>query len=85
MRGFLAGLLCGSALVGVLFAMAEEDAGRVWVLLGAAGVAFMVGLALRALAVAPGSRRRARATRPRGRRATRSALPWPNPRVPLQH
>jgi hypothetical protein len=75
MRGFLAGLLCGSALVGVFFAMAEEDAGRVWALLCAAGLAFFVGLALRSLAVARGSRRR----------GARAALPWPNPRFPLQH
>ncbi len=77
MRGFLAGLLCGSALVGVLFAVAEEDAERVWVLLGVAGLAFIAGLALRELAV----RRRVRPVR----RAARSALAWPNPRAPLQH
>jgi hypothetical protein len=85
MRGFVAGLLCGSALVGVLFAMAEEDASRVWTLLCAAGLAFIGGLLLRALAVRRWPRPGAGVAPPPGRSAARASLPWPNPRIPLQH
>jgi hypothetical protein len=49
MRRFVAGVLLGSALVGTLFAAAEDNTDQVQALLWVSGLAFVLGFALQGL------------------------------------